>query len=281
MGNYWSSLETKLCENCAKEHRNNWPQNKRVPFLGLGSEPIPYVVLQEHPQCLKVLLEAKVMKDKDKTWKRICDVALIYATCHAHAECMELLIDAGADVHQPLNDPLLITARFGHAKCLELLIRKGANVNRPIFIGGGNGGVDSLTFWCNTPLRAASKYDHTKCVEILLKARARVNSNTVVSLIIDSVSTCSDHTLRVLLAAGADVNAVDSHNNTPLIFASEQKINCVKILLEAKAKINMFIKKKKNALCNHVEKHISQKKSPEKTMVLLLCAAGKFHVASL
>ena len=178
MGNYWSSVEAKLCENCAEEHRNNWPQNKREPFLGLGSEPIPYVVLQEHPQSLKVLLEARVMKDKDKTWKRICDVAFIYATCHAHAECMELLIDAGTDVHQPLNDPLLITARFGHAKCLELLIRKGANVNRPISIGGGNGGVDMPTIWCNTPLRAASKYNHTKCVEILLKAGARVNSNT-------------------------------------------------------------------------------------------------------
>ena len=202
-------------------------------------------------------------------------MALIYATCHAHAECMELLIDAGADVHQPLNDPLLITARFGHAKCLELLIRKGANVNRPIFIGGGNSGVDMPTIWCNTPLRAASKYNHTKCVEILLKAGARVNSNTVVPLIIDSVSTCSDHTLRVLLAAGADVNAVDSHNNTPLIVAAEQKINRVKILLEAKAKINMFNKNKKNALYNHVEKRISQKKSPDKTMVLLLYAAGE------
>ena len=37
----------------------------------------------------------------------------------------------------------------------------------------------------------------------------------------------------------------------------------------------MFNKNKKNALCNHVEKRISQKKSPDKTMVLLLFAAGE------
>ena len=46
-------------------------------------------------------------------------------------------------------------------------------------------------------------------------------------------------------------------------------------MLEASAKINMLNKNKKNALCNHAEKHISQKKSPDKTMVLLLYAAGE------
>ena len=48
MGNYCSSchvgesLAVKLCEDCAEEHRNNWPHGKRESFLGLGSEPIPY-----------------------------------------------------------------------------------------------------------------------------------------------------------------------------------------------------------------------------------------------
>ena len=37
----------------------------------------------------------------------------------------------------------------------------------------------------------------------------------------------------------------------------------------------MFNKNKKNALCNYAKKHISQKKSPDKTMVLLLYAAGE------
>ena len=209
MGNYCSSchmgesLAVKLCEDCAQDHRNNWPHGQRESFLGLGSEPIPYVVLQGHVHCLKVLLEARVMKDKDKNWKRICNLALIYAVCYGHVKCMELLIDVRVDVHIVLNAPLLmlLAARHGSANCVELLIRKGA-----------------------------------------------------------------------------DVNAVDSDNNTnntPLIFAAGQNINCAKLLLEANAKINMFNKNMRNALCNHIERRISANKPPDRTMVLLLYAAGE------
>ena len=134
MGNYCNSchmgesLAVKLCEDCAQDHRNNWPHGMRESFLGLGSEPIPYVALQGHVHCLKVLLEARVIKDKDKNWKRICNLALIYAVCYGNVKCMELLIDVRVDV---LNTPLLmlLAARYGSANCVELLIRKGADVN--------------------------------------------------------------------------------------------------------------------------------------------------------
>ena len=204
MGNYCSSchmgesLAVKLCEDCAQDHRNNWPRGKRESFLGLGSEPIPSVTLQGHTHCLKVLLEARVMKDKDKTCKRICKLALIYAVCYGHAKCMELLIDTRADVNISLNTALLVAAQYGRANCLELLIRKGA-----------------------------------------------------------------------------DVNTVDSDNNTALIFAAGQNFNCVKLMLEANAKINMFNKNMRNALCNHIERRISANKHPDRTMVLLLYAAGE------
>ena len=192
------SLTVKLCEDCAQDHRNNWPHGKRESFLGLGGEPIPYVALQGHVNCLKVLLEARVMKDKDKTWKRICNLALINAVCNGHAKCMELLIDTRADVNIALDTALVVAARYEGANCLELLIRKGA-----------------------------------------------------------------------------DVNTVDSDNNTALIFAAGQNFNCVKLMLEANAKINMFNKNIRNALCNNIERRISANKHPDRTMVLLLYAAGK------
>ena len=201
MGNYCSSchmgksLEMKLCEDCAEEHRDNWSQNKRQSFTSWGSEPIAYLAFQGHTHCLKVLLEARVMKDKKKNnWKRICNVVLIYAVCHSHDECMEFLIDVGADVYIPFKEPLLITARNGYAKCLELLIRKGANVNRPLVCREGN---SVFSIWVSTALREASKYNHTACVELLLKSGAHVNSNTILPLIIDVVSTYSDHTLSL------------------------------------------------------------------------------------
>ena len=198
-------------------------------------------------------------------------MAFFNAVCHAHAECMELLTDAGADVHTPLNEPLLIAARNGYAKCLELLIRKGADVNRPMVCKEANA-VAIFSIWGSTALREASECNHTVCVELLLKSGAHVNSNTIVSVINDDVSTCSDHTLRLLLAAGANP---DSHSKIPLKFTVKQNIKCAKELLEAEAQFNTLNKNKRNALSNHIEKRISQNKFPDRTMVLLLYGAGE------
>ena len=99
-----------------------------------------------------------------------------------------------------------------------------------------------------------------------------MNSNTIVSVINDAVSTCSDHTLRLLLAAEANV---DSHNKIPLKFTVKQNIKCAKELLEAEAQFNTLNKNKRNALSNHIEKRISQNKFPDRTMVLLLYGAGE------
>jgi ankyrin repeat protein len=53
-----------------------------------------------------------------------------YAARNGHIECLQMLIDAHADVnHAGALTPLMIAAARGNGECLRALINAGANVN--------------------------------------------------------------------------------------------------------------------------------------------------------
>ena len=169
-----------------------------------------------------------------------------------NSKCTEVLIEAGADVNGIKNrEPIWAAAYNGNAKCMEALIKAGADVNKAGKSRGAslrnahNNGNDN-TLEKSTPLLDAMRFRNAKCADLLI-------------------------------SAGADVNAVDSLGNTPLIFSCYCGVNTAKSLLQSGAKINMVNASGGNAFEEMLQdEHVAEYDIlPDKTMVLFLYASGE------
>ena len=107
-----------------------------------------------HHECLETLIQsgADVMQTP---W------AILHAA-KGNDKCLELLIKAGADVNDCWGNALLLASSFGHVTCVEMLLKAGALVNRPDDFG-------------NTPLILAAEHGHHACARALLRTGAVVN----------------------------------------------------------------------------------------------------------
>ena len=159
-----------------------------------------------------------------------------------HVECMELLIEAGADVNiaDMTNETALYLATYhGNAEGLKLLVLAGAEVNH---INKDN----------DTPLLTASKRNRCKCIRILVEAGADVNIKGEYGYsALMSVIKCPV-CVEVLLDAGADVNSTNGYDQTPLLVCIKYRdiidinlLPCVKLLLQYGADVN-FVSKHNN-----------------------------------
>jgi ankyrin repeat protein len=86
------------------------------------------------------------------------------AAHEGHAECLQLLLDAGADKDATTNvnsTPLLIAAWKGHLECVEVLLKADCD-------------VDALDKNGNTALSAAVIGNHADCVLALVQAGADI-----------------------------------------------------------------------------------------------------------
>ena len=316
-------------------HLSRWKKDWRGKWWH-GPESIPRVAMVGHPVCLKALIKAGAIMDKHK-WKSVYQEALELAISRGNVACVEILVEAGADVNKKnyYSAPLINAAKGDHEECVELLLSKGADVNvsersgcTAVDLAARNGNeaclnllikagadVNSLKENGFTTLMEAIRFGHTKCVSILIEAGADVNATnsyghsaiTVAAkkkiscrnfqllidtgadvnsvdffgtpVIVDAVLKCSDTELQILIDAGADVNAMDKEGNTPLIIASGSsvpgRVECVKLLLRSGARVNSFNNNKQNALYSHISKSKDLNKPPDRTMVLLLYAAGE------
>ena len=83
------------------------------------------------------------------------------AAQYGHTECLQLLLDAGADPDKRRNDgftPLCSACNGGHKECAEVLIRAGAS-------------LETAAGTC-APLVGAARGGHVACVVLLLEAGA-------------------------------------------------------------------------------------------------------------
>ena len=252
--------------------------------------------------CLQVLVDAGVSVANSGYEGRM---PLLLAAKGGHVNCLELLLLNGAGVNMADNlgnTALIRASKSGHADCVELLIKSGADVNMKsshgltalmealllpdvdcvkILIKGG-ADVHIKNAFGETAIALASKYRYSANVlESLIVAGADVNSEDISGrpVIISAISKCSERDLIFLLSSGADVNSLDTSNNTPLIVAAEQNVthgvNCIKVLLKHNVGINTVNNQNMNALCSHISKCTDWDKPPDRTMVLLLYAAGE------
>ena len=121
------------------------------------------------------------MKQKD------LNKALCMATWYGHDFCLEMLIEAGAEVNLVYQSytPLETAARRGSVKCIKLLIQAGADVNMRGNLTGPNVNIEKLSiadylrYLRYTPLMsAACSYNQEaaiECVRMLLRENVRIN----------------------------------------------------------------------------------------------------------
>ena len=286
-----------LCETC---HYNE------AMFSGDIDSLLRMAVYSGHGDCFRQLRAAGAdVNNVNPSGK-----TPVFGVVEAGTEgALRMLIKAGADVNKPATDgetPIMRAVRCGRANCVKLLSQAGADVNSVcsqgfstlfLFIEKGgsasfaelliNEGADvnEINKMGRTPLVHTVNETSNAAVELLIRRGADVNKFTAYgsTALLEAVY-CRYHTgINLLIKAEADVNATDSKGCTPLINATIEKemgylvftvdvdIKCARLLLQAGAKVNVFNRKNRNSLLQHVK--FCGARFPK--MVRLLFAAGE------
>lgn len=155
-----SSLLAELRERLEEENARRRELNQRNRF---GCTALRLAARGGHPECLEALVQSGADVN-------ICDVKaqtpLFIAIASNQLECARVLLQAGAHPdgsRDNLSTPLYMCANAGWLEGLELLIQWGASLNRPPY--------HSASF-LTSPLHIALAYGNKDCFESLLLAGA-------------------------------------------------------------------------------------------------------------
>jgi ankyrin repeat protein len=160
--------------------------------------------------------------------------ALVAAAYKNHLEIVDLLIAAGADVNMKdntLQSAYLISTSEGYIELLKKTLKAGADVH----------GTDSFN---GSGLIRAADRGHVEIIRELLKTNIRVNhinrlgwTALLEAIILGDGGKRHTEVVRLLVAAGADVNLPDKDGATPLSHAkSKNFVGIIEILEKAGAK---------------------------------------------
>lgn len=199
--------------------------------------------------------------------------ALVSAGAHVRAESLELetplgaaakagrldiaehLLESGARVSRcgATTPPLVLASRHGHLPIVELLVENGAKVNdfyhpalhwartpemaRLLLKLGAD--VDGMNLYRETALHLSTGRwaPNAATVEALLAAKAHVNetSRDRSTPLHAAIRRKELEIVKLLIAAGADVDSRDHRGNTPLSLAERSGAEFVKVLVAAGA----------------------------------------------
>ena len=224
MGDYLSLLRNDTEVRCA-ENRRKCENTVSTTFIAAASNG--------QIERLKALLKSGGGVKRVDLNKALCGTAF-----HGQDDCLEMLIEAGADVNvNPVISetftPLEGAVRRGFDRCVKLLIQAGADVKRR----------------GNFALKEGATHGKVECCDLLLQAGVDVN-------------TAGFRGVTPLMSAAAGFyGPVKPHKNL---------VNCPPLFLRRKAQINQINADGWNAITTHL-----MSMSRNKTMVLLLHAAGE------
>ncbi|WP_460201825.1 ankyrin repeat domain-containing protein [Scytonema sp. NUACC21] len=190
------------------------------------------------------------------------------AANEGNLEAIEILLEAGASVHKGASTPLHLAASNGFTQVVNLLLETGKYAekkkNQKFYnafltaICGGYleivrsllaAGANVNQVWdCGSSLHYAIQQGHKAIVELLLTAGASVDIRDPdeygyqFTPLMETATEVRDETgeiAKMLIAAGADINAKDINGRTPLILAAEFcNAEVAAILIQAGADIN-------------------------------------------
>ncbi|XP_034049550.1 ankyrin repeat and SOCS box protein 3 isoform X2 [Thalassophryne amazonica] len=162
---------------------------------------------------------------------------LFLAAQYDRQDCLEILVNAGADVNSQAEDlatPLLIASQEGHEGCVNFLLDHGANPN-----------LVCSRDWPQFPIHAAAQFGHNNILRklIALTDRACDSGDGMVSPIYVAIESCQRQSMELLLREGYSPDAQDCSNLvgplSPLSFAldlsSEGVSDMVRLLVGAGA----------------------------------------------
>lgn len=145
--------------------------------------------------------------------------ALLAATSHNHVESARLLIEAGADVNaqdKKLDSPLLLSGASGYLEILTLALKAKPNFKVYNRFGG-------------TALIPACERGHVEVVRALLNSDVDVNhvnnlgwTALLEAIILSDGGLRHQEIVRMLVAAGAELNIPDREGVTPLQHARQK-----------------------------------------------------------
>ena len=228
-----------------------------------GETALTIVALYREPKCLQLLLEHNASLDVQDNEG---NTALMQAAASGSAECVKILINSNAKldlIDDNGNDALIKSLSEGmdnYGDCSLLLINAGCMINQE----NKNG---------KTPLSIAVSYDKVNVINELIARGVNVNHCTknnvtalwtaadkrvenLLKILLDAGANPNigrpplvasvDHRwynvefVKILLEAGADINAVDIYYGTMMLYAAIMgKPEIVKIALNAGAEINI------------------------------------------
>ena len=223
------------------------------------------------------------------------ETALATSKQSGHDRCVQMLIEAGADVNMAhcfkKPWPLMCAVVSGSEEYVNVLIKAGVDVNQT-----------SDENRSTTALSKAASYGYHGMVEILIKAGADVNAKTRdprmtgMTPLLEALSSTKEdiemetsyfktnfkpglynvaQCISSLIQAGADVNIQTVEGFTPLIKAVEtENAECLKLLIDGGADVN-----KKNNSGYTVLLKATEKNNKECIDLLLNLAGADVNIA--
>jgi len=156
--------------------------------------------------------------------------ALLAATAHNQIDIAALLIDAGADVNaqdERLDSPLLLAGAGGHLEILQRILAANPDFTTYNRFGG-------------TALIPACERGHVEVVRALLQTNIDVDHVNMLgwtalleTIILSDGGPAYQDIVRLLIAAGANVNRPDGKGITPLQHAQQQGHKEIARMLES------------------------------------------------
>jgi ankyrin repeat protein len=154
------------------------------------------------------------------------------AAHHKSCECLQVLLDFGADVNNRDRAKgrtlLMCAAIFGSVECMRLLLEKNADVA----VNDNDG---------SAALIEAVSYDHPDCLQLLIEAKAHVDqadedgSTGLIWACQEGNLEC----LRLLVENKADVDCKNDNVMTGVLWACQEKyIECLRLLIENNADVD-------------------------------------------
>ena len=221
-------------------HRVEWETNQRD---SLGRTPLMIACMNGHTDCVKTLFLSDAthrgLNFKDNSRLGTCRSALHYAIGSGEDDCVQILLDHGADItggEQRKYTALHIACEEYQPTLVKMLL-------------GHNADLEATDKEGTTALHVSCLWGSAECLRVLLEAGANANATDVWSKTGLHYASYTPHATsdkcknlactRLLLDAGTKVDAPDSRDRTPLRLAFRNGYHTlVRTLLEAGADPN-------------------------------------------